>query len=239
DNVKWTDRGRLFKPSVNADEAEIEAIRFGSTPIDSGINDDVIADEHHADTDDIGTHWEEEDIALEQVVGPVITEIDRRAILGGSSYPFQRENNTLIYQPSITKVYESCLVTSLQKNISTAPYNALPLTFELICTEVSKLFLGEDAESFRTGWPPHGQRPQNFRELMLELSRRTGEFRWSPQFEVDSEDHFFETKDEGLDFVAWKRFPDSRVGGVFLLGQCACGQNWESKLNELEPARLK
>lgn len=239
DETMWTDRGTLFKPSINADEAEFEAIRLGVTPIDTGVQDDVIADEHYSDLDEKKQHWEDEDIALEQATGPVINEIDRRAALGGSSYPFVREGNSLKYIPSKTKIYENCLVTSLQKDISTAPYNSLPLTFELICTEVVRLYLGENAESFRTGWPPYGDRPSNFKELMIQLSKKTGEFVWSPRVTVDPSNKLSDTKDEGLDFVAWKRFPDNRVGGVYLLGQCACGQNWESKITELEHARLK
>lgn len=238
DRTSWTERGSLFKPSRNADEAELEAIKYGTTPIDTGVVDDVMADEHYSDFNESGAHWEEEDAALEQAVGPVIDEVDRRLSLGGEFYPFQRQGNTLTYTPSKTKVYESCLVTSLQKDLSRSPFNLLTLNFELICTEISRLYLGGEAESFRAGWPPNGDRPKNFRALMHALHERTGEFHWQPKFEIDDDDPLHHIKDEGLDFVAWKHFPDNRAGHIFLLGQCACGQDWETKFTDLEHNRL-
>lgn len=233
DDIEWTDRGMLFKPARNADEAELEAMRFGSTPLDTGVQDDVIAEEHHADYGENLSHWEEEDIALEQAVGPVIAEIDRRSILGGESYPFKREHNTLKYSPSITKVYESCLAISLQKDVSSGRFKIMPLAFELICAEVARLYLGPGALSVRTGWPPHGERPSDFRELITLLAAKTGEFRWSPRRHYEPGEKVKGVKDEGWDYVAWKPFPDKRIGQLFLLGQCACGQNWDTKLNDL------
>ncbi len=42
-----------------------------------------------------------------------------------------------------------------------------------------------------------------------------------------------DVKDEGLDFAAWIHHLDDRPGHLFLLGQCACGDNWSNKLTEL------
>ena len=42
-------------------------------------------------------------------------------------------------------------------------------------------------------------------------------------------------KDAGLDIVAWRSFPDRRVGKLIAFGQCATGDDWPSKTTELLP----
>jgi hypothetical protein len=37
------------------------------------------------------------------------------------------------------------------------------------------------------------------------------------------------SKDGGLDVIAWRRFRDTRAGGIVLLGQVASGENWKGK----------
>jgi len=51
-----------------------------------------------------------------------------------------------------------------------------------------------------------------------------------------------DANDYGMDFVAWKPFPDQRIGRLTLLGQCACGrydQESDDKAKELDPNALK
>lgn len=240
DVTRWNDRTSLFKPALNADQTELEAIKYGSSPIDTGVQDDVIADEHHADDLIADSNWEQEDFAVEEVTGKVTSEIDRRILLGNGSYPFTRRGNTLKYTPSSTSAYEFCLITSLQKNITKAPFNSLPITFELLSAEIAKHYLGEPAECIRTGWPSHGaDRPKSFIELIKLVSQRTGEFNWQPKIPVQPGEVDLGPKDEGMDYVAWKPFGDQRTGKVFLLGQCACGNDWESKLKDLNKEKLE
>lgn len=40
-------------------------------------------------------------------------------------------------------------------------------------------------------------------------------------------------KDGGLDILAWKPFPDELKGSLIFWGQCAAGDNWEGKLEEV------
>lgn len=240
DATRWSERTSLFKPATNADQTELEAVRFGSAPIDTGVQDDLIADEHHADDINADNNWEQEDFAIEEVSGKVATEIDRRATLSNGCYPFVRDGNTLRYIPSSTSAYEFCLVTSLQKNITKAPFNSLPITFELLSAEVAKFYLGEKAECLRTGWPSHGpDRPVSFIELMRHIKKLTGEFEWQPRVPVGPDEGDVGPKDEGMDYVAWKPFGDQRNGKIFLLGQCACGNDWVDKLDDLSKEKLQ
>lgn len=242
DCYRWDQRGTLFKPSVNADEAELNAVKRGVTPIDTGLADDLMADEHHSDLPENGNTWKDEEFALDMATGPVIQEIDRRIMLGGSSYPFERNGNSLHYKPSKTFVYEFCLATSLKKDISTKPFNELPILFELISTETAKCYLGALAEGIRTGAPSHHpeERPKNFKALMELVDRLTnGEFPWRPTVPLDDDESPTAPKDEGVDYIVWKPFGDLRLGQLFILGQCACGDDWETKFNDLELERLQ
>lgn len=242
DETPWHRRGALFSSAVNADQVEAEAMENGSAAIELGIIDDVIADEHHADLPDHQYNWNDEDIALEHIAGPVISEIDRRIATGCGYYPFTRDMASLHYTPTNTKVYEICLKISLQRSLSRAPHNQLPIIFELITAEAARLFLGADAESMRTGWPSHDKhdRPTNFKAMIQKLKHRTdGEFNWCARPDMNEGIDPHEPKDEGLDYVVWKTFNDYRLGGLFLLGQCACGDDWENKLTDLEEDRLR
>ena len=242
DLYRWDERGVLFKPSKNADEAELNALKRGVTPIDVGLADDIIADEHHSDLPEHGYTWRDEEFALDMATGPVIQEIDRRISLGAASYPFVREGNSLHYNPSETLIYELCLETSLQKNLSSKPFNQLPILFELVVTEVAKCYLGHSAEGIRTGAPSHNpiERPTNFKALMERVNELTkGEFPWIPTVHLKDGESPTAPKDEGLDFVVWKPFGDFRMGQLFILGQCACGDDWESKFNDLQVERLE
>lgn len=42
-------------------------------------------------------------------------------------------------------------------------------------------------------------------------------------------------RDDKVDVVAWRHFPDKLPGKVVLFGQCASGADWESKIDELQP----
>lgn len=242
DEVTWFERGDLFKAARNADETEFAAMMEGSVPLERGIRDDIVADEHHADIDDHDYTWKDEEAALDFISGPLIEELDRRLAILGDKYPFRRVNSSLHYVGSETLVYEFCLAVSLQKNLSVKPFNAFPLIFEYIAAEAARCYLGGAARSVRTGWPPHDRvkRPTKFGDLLAMLCRETGgEFRWAPFMNLPAKWNENAPKDEGLDFVVWKPFGDQRLGPLFVLGQCACGDDWENKLFELEESRLQ
>lgn len=238
DNVHWHERGKLLSASKNADQSELLAMKLGVAPLDYGVQDDIVADEHHADLSEHGYVWQDEELALDQAVGPVVAEIDRRSIILGDYYPFKRVGASLHYKESQTLIYEFCLVTSLQKQLSVSPYNKLPVFFELIATEAVRFFLGGDAKGFRTGWPSHDheERPAGLKDMLGKLSSLCGEFVWRPRFSSDEDPNG--PKDEGMDFVVWKPI-DPRLGQLFLLGQCSCGDDWDCKLNDLDVKRLE
>lgn len=241
DQTNWHSRGELFLASRNADETEFAAILEGTVPLERGIRDDIVADEHHSDIADHNYTWEDEDTAIDFVAEPLLSEIDRRIELLGESYPFRRVNSSLKYIRSSTLIYELCLAISIQKDLSSKPFNKLPILFELISAEAARLYLGESASAFRTGWPSHSrtERPTNFKDLLALLCAKTGEFIWNPSIPLPPKWASHAPKDEGVDFIAWKSFQDQRLGALYILGQCACGADWETKLTDIEIKRLQ
>ncbi len=243
DNSNWFDRGALLQAARNADETEFAAMmEGGAVPLERGIRDDIVAEEHHADIPEHDYTWRDEEAAIDFIAGPLIAEIDRRSELLGGYYPFEVVNSSLRYKASASLVYEFCLAVSLQRNLSKKPFNKYPLRFEFIAAEAARCYLGDEASTYRTGWPPHNrtERPSKFNLLMEKLCSRTGgEFPWCPTSPLPKRWHVEAPKDEGMDFVAWKPFFDQRLGQLFILGQCACGDDWENKLDELQEARLR
>ena len=73
---------------------------------------------------------------------------------------------------------------------------------------------------------------------METVANRTGEWKWGPR--SDLPDDPLDVKDEGCDFIVWPNPPDDRqIGQLFVLGQCACGNNWDIKLGELNVEKFQ
>jgi hypothetical protein len=96
-------------------------------------------------------------------------------------------------------------------------------------------YLGPGAQGYRTGWPPdkHEDRPVRFKEVIAKLRGLAGEWNWSPEPGLDDDPSHLTAKDEGLDVVVWKAL-DARGGKLFLLGQCACGNDYTTKYHDLD-----
>ena len=45
-----------------------------------------------------------------------------------------------------------------------------------------------------------------------------------------------QSKDDGLDVVAWREFPDRKPSKLILFGQCAVGRHWKKKIRDLRPS---
>ena len=167
-------------------------------------------------------------------VSDIANEIQRRQSLLGEAYPFTLDGNSIVYRQSFTLAYEFCLaVSQAPDGLSKRPYNRLPIAFERLARDAAVLFLGCGAKSYRTGWPSDKweDRPTRFKDVIQVLHDRTGEWYWNPG---PGRPGNLRAKDEGLDFVAWKLMPDGRPGNLFLLGQCACGNDWASKFGDID-----
>jgi hypothetical protein len=68
---------------------------------------------------------------------------------------------------------------------------------------------------------------------MRHLNDLTGEFVWRPQYGLPEDPDPQHVKDEGLDCVVWKAV-ENRPGKLFLLAQCACGDDYAAKLHDID-----
>jgi hypothetical protein len=240
-------RHRLQAISINADQTEVDAIRRGSVVIDAGIRDDTISgaldDALVVDgTDDApmgNEHWNIADLQLDEGVGGIREEIERRCLLLSSAYPFQLRDERLVYSPSNSGCYEFCLATCQAQSITRKPFVKFPRGFERLCAKLVERYMGVDAASVHVGWPRDDSVGRNFRTAMKKLERAPYEWIWHPEVGKPEDPAQTCVKDEGVDFVVVKRLLDDRAGWIYVLGQCACGDDWDTKWNELNESRLK
>jgi len=69
--------------------------------------------------------------------------------------------------------------------------------------------------------------PRFFGEALMYLSECSGESVGAGLYVTGDE------KDDGVDLLAWRPFPDRRPGQLMLFGQCAIGLDWNDKFGDL------
>lgn len=243
-------RHHLQAVSVNVDQTEFDAIRRGSVVIDAGIRDDTISgaieDTLVIDgTDDAPSgseSWNVTDLQLDESVGGIREEIERRSRLLGSAYPFQLDtanSQRLVYSPSASGCYEFCLATCQAQSITKKPFVKLPRSFERLCARLVERYMGVGAKSVHVGWPRDSSVGRNFKTAMKQIERLPYEWVWQPESGKPEDPVHTCVKDEGVDFVVIKDLLDDRAGWIYVLGQCACGDDWDTKWGELNEPRLR
>lgn len=225
--------------ATDADEVEITALQLGSSTIDAGIQDELIAnamdDFYHEGNE---PDWVERDVASDSATSGIYKELLRRVDILGEAYPFVVKGNAVTPKSGANLLtYTFCLITSYQKNITQHPFVELPRTFELLATKYSQAHFGSFSESMHTGWPRQPGAPRAFKALADEINRQTGEWFWQPQAGLvdDDSNHI---KDGGIDFISWVKSPDNRLGKLFIVGQCACGNDWTTKFDDINFDKL-
>jgi hypothetical protein len=236
-------RHRDQRNANNADQTEFTAFRFGRASVEAGISDEIIAGalDDYDPSSGLGLElepWNKSDLELEAAAGTTMEHITRRMELMGDSYPFVLEGNTLRYKASDTLVYEFCLAISNAPSITKGDFVKLPRTFEQASSKISRAVLGEKAKVLHVGWPRTHLNQRRFKEVMTELNSLTNEWKWAPRTDLPDDPDPTTVKDEGIDFVTWRPFPDKRAAQLFLLGQCACGNDWTNKFDDTNINKL-
>jgi hypothetical protein len=230
------------RTSANADQAEFSALSKSSATIEIGIFDDKIAgalddfeDESQESQD--RERWHQDDLKVDSAAGKVLEEIARRKEILGSDYPFEVKTSELIYKPKKTLYYEFCLSICLARSLTAGEYVNLPRRFERSSALLAEIFMGTNSQSLHTGAPRDESVGKGFKEAMRHLHDKSGEWFWGPEVDLPSQPT--NEKDEGLDFVVWKTPPDKRIGRLFLIGQCACGDDWSDKFLDLDLRKIR
>ncbi|NLX60451.1 MAG: hypothetical protein GXY74_15350 [Phycisphaerae bacterium] len=240
----WESRRQDDRIATNADQAEFWAIRYGASNIEAGTFDDRVAgaldDYEVIDPRTPVAHeqwnWARDDMALDNATSDIGVELRRRQSILAEAHPFSLEGNRLIHRRSRTLAYEFCLAVAQATSLSEGDYRRLPIAFERLVRDILVCFLGPGAKGLRTGWPAddYEPRPTRFKEVIRALYEMTGEWVWSPEHDLPDDPDPKDVKDEGLDVVVWKEVPDRRPGRLFLLVQCACGNDYATKFSDLD-----
>ena len=181
-----------------------------------------------------------QDVMLETEVGGVRDEIIRRAELMGAAYPFVLDGNLVTYTASNARIYEYCLGISFAPSLTTTPFTKLPRSFEHIAALITKLHLGPSWQMFHTGHPRSMQNGYTFLKAMSNLSNVSSAGReWVYNPESGYAILPKRLGDEGMDYAVWRPASDSRIGQIFVAGQCACGNDWPEKFTDLSARKLE
>ena len=232
-------RHQKQRSAADADQAEFLAIRNGASPPDAGIYDERVAGamDDHEHYDEIGaTVWQEDDLKYDDAVGMVHEEIERRRETLGSAYPFQIHHGKIEYVPNDNLIYEFLLAICNASTLTEGEYVELPRVFERLSARLIAAYLGDGARFLHTGAPRDKEIGISFKDAMNTVASETSEWEWGPDEGLPDEP---KNGDSGCDFVAWPKAPDNRpIGQLFFLGQCACGNDWNTKLNDLTVKKL-
>lgn len=236
---RWEGRHALQEVAKNADQVELRAIQQGSAIFDTGVRDERVADaldDYEIFAPDQPS-WMKDSLATDEAVSEIAEVIRERQTLLGNLYPFSVQNSQLEYNASSNKVYEFCLGVALSKSITAGSHVSIPREFEQLSVKIVEHYLGPYATSMHFGFPrENGSR---FKDACDELHGKCNEWQWGPQEQFPDDPTLKAIKDGGLDFAAWKQAPDQRfIGQLFVVGQCACGNDWNTKLHEPSMRRL-
>jgi hypothetical protein len=232
-------RRRNQRAAVDADQAEFAAVLRGLTNVDAGAYDERLSgalDDEARAREGERESWQNRDLEYDDTVGRIAEEVQRRVQMMGLAYPFELSAGRLDYKRSSTGFYEFCLAISCAPTITSGEFVNFPRFFERVVALLVQGYLGAESEVLHTGTPRDEEVGNRFVEAMKLLHERTGEWRWDPEEGLPPEPPT--NGDEGVDFVAWLKSLDGRPGQIFLLGQCACGGDWEEKFHDIDFGRL-
>ena len=209
----------------DADQTELEALFNSSAPIDAGIADD----KHASALDSIdligieSSDWATKDAELDNISSDLSTEINYRAQLLGSSYPF---------------IINGSFKLKAKKG-ETAHNQFMARLFEKITLKLIQKSLGHYAFSHHFGFPR-----EDGLGIVDAMKQLKPILKLDYEMNVQLLDYnvrdLTKQKDLGIDQIIWVKRPDLRNHShLFLLGQCACGQDYTEKYHDIDLKKLE
>ncbi len=171
----------------------------------------------------------EVDDAYDDWAHQVFANIETRYNIFNTDYPFELKKNALRLKDTLSSRQQLYLMLLMCSNL---PYfgkfiAALTSDFEQVAFEALKNFLPHFALVRQLGKNSNyfGNAQQKIAALAKELN-------------VTLDNHELEkvegNQERGLDVVGWIPFTDQFANLLCVLGQCACGEDWTSKLSETQ-----
>ncbi len=162
----------------------------------------------------------------EECCAAVSTELGLRSKGAADGYPFTFNGSLLKQKDDSAKcvAYIFCLYLSYFNAAKKKHKNIYPdRIFEHVSRIAAQNYL--DGEAVRFGFPRvPSEIPAQFNKAVVSFAGRLGEVSYNGK-------KAGKAKDDGLDVVVWKHFPDERGGKIILWGQCAAGADWDTKLS--------
>jgi hypothetical protein len=161
---------------------------------------------------------------LEVPVNFLYKEIKRRRHVAGEAYPLFVDGTFIVSAANAKSMfYLFLLLLSIDGPMRrNRRYCEIDVLFDEVVCEALLVYFGSGTRTLRFGWPPSGGRPSTFAKALLWLSDETG-------LALGVGKHAPDTKDGGLDVVAWRPFKDGRTAFGVTLIQCTVQSNWFPK----------
>lgn len=212
----WLELNALMSEDHNSSYVDLERAlrREGVVDADeSGLNDETLRRKIHIDE------------AIERKINQITFEIGARSRAADRAYPFVADNHKIELRSEIDSFvpYIFCLCISW---FGAERTQRPRIMFENLSCVAAKNFIGGEVVRFAH---PRTDLPSAFDQAIQSLCSLTNEgggFR--PQ-------RTRRRKDDRVDVVAWKHFPDHGEGKLMLFGNCASGNDWRDKLTEVQP----
>lgn len=229
----------------NADQTELEALFNSSAPLDAGIIDDKQASALDAiDLSGLDDTWVIRDAELDDLGSDLSTEISKREDLLNGAYPFSIYKSGLkLKKKSVNLFYIFCLI--LSHSPLKAPRGAeavnqhMARLFERVTLKIIQTSLGKFSKAYHFGFPR-----DDGTGIIEAMEKIKSALNLSHEWDVNLIDYVKEKasrqKDLGIDQIIYVKRPDKRNHShLFLLGQCACGDDYKSKYHDISIEKLK
>ena len=153
-----------------------------------------------------------------------------RACGPGDTYPFDITQQGLQLRERRSPAYLFQLLVSLGSIDAHHDGTTVSKMFEELSAAAAGRYLG-DAKTAVVFGSPRRNLPKGFRDAVAALVKLLREGK-----ACADRKGLYQSKDDGLDVVAWREFPDRKASKLILFGQCAVGQHWKKKTHELHPS---
>lgn len=177
-----------------------------------------------------GVFGPENDEDIERLILDVALELDRRALGADRAYPFEFSERGLQLRGDLEQFVPYVFCLCLSASISNSLLNRRPYPrrmFEHLSCAAAKNFIGGEVVRFAS--PRQAtELPPEFDLAVNALCNRIREGIGFREKDTSA------SKDDAIDVVAWRDFPDRAEGKLLLIGNCASGNNWNAKLDELQ-----
>ena len=149
----------------------------------------------------------------------------------GDAHPFDIMQQGLQLREKRSPAYLFQLLVSLGSIDAHHDGTTVYKLFEELSAAAAGRYVGDSKTAVVFGWPRRNL-PAGFRDAVAHLVDLLREGKACADREK-----LDQSKDDSLDVVAWREFPDRKASKLILFGQCAVGRGWKDKTHELQPRR--